>query len=339
MKNSFLFFYITKKKKEERRLNNNVAKQSVASNYAKTYTTFSGHDMVCIFEVPISGKLKYISKVVGSLQTVTYSIHDEKTPVRCLGDMNAKGYVYGKRTIAGTLIFTVFNKHWAHEIMEEYLKTYNINAHFLVDELPPINITISCANEYGQNARLALYGVTFVNEGQVLSINDNFTENTFQFYATDVDYLSNIPRGVGTDFNKKPTDNLPTISDKEANKNEIITNKSDSTVSSNTTQSNNENTTTEDSDPSQNMNTYVFFYEIKDKLNNIFRLSKTLTKKQATDLLNNLNARRNECNDEIAKKYLNKELTVEERMFQKERLNNEYRKLEQTINENTERQD
>jgi virion structural protein len=45
------------------------------------------------------------------------------------------------------------------------------------------------ANEYGDKSHLALYGVTFVNEGQVMSINDIYTENTFQFYAKDVDYL------------------------------------------------------------------------------------------------------------------------------------------------------
>ena len=159
-----------------------------ASEYAPTYASFSGHDMVVIFEIPIPNGPS-ISQVIGSLQTVTYSIHDEKYPIRGIGDMNAKGYVFGPRTIAGTMIFTVFNRHWARNMMDKYLAVLGKRAHFLTDELPPMNVTVSMANEYGQRARLAIFGVTFVNEGQVMSINDNYTENTFQFYATDVDYL------------------------------------------------------------------------------------------------------------------------------------------------------
>lgn len=161
------------------------------SIYGDTYTTFSGHDMVCSFELPLpTGGTLF--KIIGALQTVTYSIHNEKTPVRCVGDMNPKGYVFGTRTIAGTLIFTVFNKHWAKEMMEEYLKNAEVDAHMLTDELPPFNITVSCANEYGAEARLAIYGVTIVNEGQVMSINDVYTENTYQFFATDVDYMTDV---------------------------------------------------------------------------------------------------------------------------------------------------
>jgi hypothetical protein len=122
---------------------------------------------------------------------LTYSIHQDKRPVRAIGNMNAKDYVFGQRTIAGTLIFAVFNKHWAYEIMDEYRTAgEHGSAHFLVDELPPFQITISAANEYGFAARLALYGIRVVNEGQVMSTNDVYTENTYQFVATDLDYLT-----------------------------------------------------------------------------------------------------------------------------------------------------
>lgn len=166
-------------------------RHQLASDYARTYNSFSGYDMVVIFEIPLF-KGKSISEVVGSLQTLTYSIHEDKTPVRSIGNMNVRGYVFGPRTVAGTMIFTVFNKHWATSIMDKYLKVQDTVEHFLVDELPPLNVTISMANEYGQRARLALFGVTFVNEGQVMSINDSYTENTFEFYATDVDYLDDM---------------------------------------------------------------------------------------------------------------------------------------------------
>ncbi|WP_312339214.1 hypothetical protein [Anaerospora hongkongensis] len=160
------------------------------SSYTKTNTSFSGTDMVCSIDISLPDGTKAV-KVVGSLQTLTYSVHQDKQPVRALGNMNAKDYVFGPRTIAGTLIFAVFNKHWAYEIMDEYRKAGDLgSAHFLMDELPPFQITITAANEYGTAARLALYGVRIVNEGQVMAVNDVYTENTYQFVATDLDYLT-----------------------------------------------------------------------------------------------------------------------------------------------------
>lgn len=144
--------------------------------------------MVVIFEVPLlDGSV--ITRVIGECQTITYSVHNEKMPVRVLGDMNPKAYVFGNRTIAGSMVFTVFDEHWSNDMIAEYKKNMESSGHVLDDELPPINVTISMANEYGDKSHLALYGVTFVNEGQVMSINDIYTENTFQFYAKDVDYL------------------------------------------------------------------------------------------------------------------------------------------------------
>lgn len=184
--------------------------QGPMSIYGDTYTSFSGHDMVCTIDMPMPDGSNII-KVIGALQTLTYSIHDEKVPIRCVGDMNAKGYVFGPRTIAGTLIFSVFDKHWALKIMQEYLANKGVTAHFLADELPPFNMTVSCANEYGHDARLALYGITLVNEGQVMSINDVYTENTYQFYALDVDYLSDVTtKSANSTKNKR---NLPETDD------------------------------------------------------------------------------------------------------------------------------
>lgn len=189
------------------------------TEYGDTYRSFSGHDMVCTIDMPMPDGSNIV-KVIGALQTVTYSIHDEKVPIRCIGDMNAKGYVFGPRTIAGTLIFSVFDKHWAHFIMKEYLANKRLAAHFLADELPPFNMTISCANEYGYNARLAIYGITLVNEGQVMSINDVYTENTYQFYALDVDYLSDVVSKASNKISK--SENLPVTTKDGSTGNKVI---------------------------------------------------------------------------------------------------------------------
>ena len=181
----------------------------VASNFIPTYRTFSGHDMVVTVQVPIS-RNSNITKVIGAFQTITYSINNDKYPIRVLGDMNARRYVFGPRTVAGSIVLTVFDRHWMKELLGTYNKIKSeTERYFLMDELPAFNITISCANEYGHNAKLALYGVTIVNEGQVMSINDVYTENTYQFFATNVEYLDRVEKTSNSSGKKTATTNLP----------------------------------------------------------------------------------------------------------------------------------
>lgn len=166
------------------------------SIYTKTYTSFSGCDMVASIDIVVpdkNGNMCKISRVIGELQTISYSIHMDKAPVRSIGSVNAKDYVFGPRTIAGSLVFAMFDKHMAHEILMEANEGLgsDMSQMLLMDEMPPFNITISMANEYGQKARLAIYQIRIVNEGNVMSVNDVYTENTYQFVATDIEYLTN----------------------------------------------------------------------------------------------------------------------------------------------------
>ena len=162
-----------------------------SSEYIKTNTSFSGCDIVATIDLTLpSGKR--ITSVLGQIQTINYSTFMDKKPVRSLGNVNAKDYTYGPRTIAGTIIFTVFNRHWLHEIIEEYGDQESVSYEFLVDELPPFNITISMASEYGYQSYMAIYGIRLLSEGEVLSINDVYTENTYQFVATGLDYLKGV---------------------------------------------------------------------------------------------------------------------------------------------------
>ena len=127
---------------------------------------------------------------LASLQSFSYSCHTNRIPIRNIGSINVKDYVSGPRTIAGSLIFTVFNKHFAYEIIDNINSNYKTNESILVDELPPFDVTISLANEYGAASRLAVYGIQLVNEGQVMSVNDIYTENTYQYVARSIEYLN-----------------------------------------------------------------------------------------------------------------------------------------------------
>lgn len=171
------------------------------NDFTKSYTSFSGTDMVATCN--ILGE----TIVLGTLQTISYSLHMDRKPIRSIGNINAKDYTQGPRTIAGSLVFAVFDKHILYHMAEQFYqgngsykdnaytalydkyKSFTSNRHILSDELPPFDVTITLANEYGNKAKLAIYGIQLVNEGQVMSINDIYTENTYQFVAVDIDYL------------------------------------------------------------------------------------------------------------------------------------------------------
>lgn len=164
------------------------SKNEVKNNYFGN-NSFSGADMVAIMHISGLNGIKG-TYTLGSLQTLSYSTSMQRMPIRSIGNVNAKDYVMGQRTIAGSLVFAVFDKHFAYEAMKAIQGITEEEYHFLADELPPFDITITFANEYGKIAKLAIYGVRLINEGQVMSINDIYTENTYQYVATDIDYLS-----------------------------------------------------------------------------------------------------------------------------------------------------
>ena len=153
------------------------------------YNSYSGCDITVTASLPIiNGEAVGKYYTLGSIQTLSISTHQDKRPVRSLGVINAKDYVMGPRTIAGSMVFAVFNKHFATEIMNDLGATQQ--SVVLPDEIPALDITISFANEYGRMSRMAIYGVKIINEGQVMSINDLYTENTYQFVALGLEPLS-----------------------------------------------------------------------------------------------------------------------------------------------------
>ena len=157
----------------------------MARFYMDGYDSYSGCDIVVTASLPanlISGSSDNTHFTLGSLQTLSISTHQDKRPVRSLGQMNVKDYVMGQRTIAGSLVFAVFDKHFADKIMEGL-------GIWMPDEIPALNLTVTFANEYGRTSKMIIYGVKLINEGQVMSINDLYTENTYQFVALGMEPL------------------------------------------------------------------------------------------------------------------------------------------------------
>jgi len=155
---------------------------STVSN--EIYTSFSGTDA----KVSLSFKMGQ-PVPIGEAQTVTYSIFRPMVPVYNLGSPKPAGFVRGPRTIAGSIIFTVFDRNVLIAAMHKAYAQYDVsclNKPMLTDELPPFDIQITFLNEYGQSAILAIHDVHVTSEGQVSSIEDMITENTVQYIASDI---------------------------------------------------------------------------------------------------------------------------------------------------------
>lgn len=186
-----------------------------SNDFVRKYTSFSGCDMVASITLPQNVCSYPI--VIGNLQTVSYSIHREVSPVRKLGSINPIGWTKGTRTIGGSLIFTMFDKNLVYQLQEEILNRMhyiitsggklniellqkNQFANYIIENLkqqkicmdmmPPFDITVTMKNEYGtKSSQEIISGVVIADEGQVASIEDIITENTMSFMASDIQPL------------------------------------------------------------------------------------------------------------------------------------------------------
>jgi hypothetical protein len=174
--------------------------------YTKTFTSFSGSDIIATFG----------EKVIGELQAITYSVTREKAPIYTMGDPNPRSFSRGKRGIAGSLVFTVFDRDslwmmkqddnvYRHQgnttgySLDEMPGVHQISGQAFdkskwaggtkpvySDEIPPFDVTINFLNEYGQSTVMTIYGVEILNEGMGMSIDDITTEKACTFIARGI---------------------------------------------------------------------------------------------------------------------------------------------------------
>lgn len=168
--------------------------------------------MVAGVYVPIIDKFF----IFGELTTVSYSIHRELFPVRTLGRINPKGVTRSGRTIGGSLVFSVFDRHILFDIQHDLKGKYRqallernngkakdikgiLDQYIISDELPPFNIVISMSNEYSSaSSSLVIYGVRITDEGQIMSMEDMFTENQMRYMATGISLMKPASLGGGS---------------------------------------------------------------------------------------------------------------------------------------------
>lgn len=204
---------------------------SNASEFTNTYTSFSGCDIVCSFG----------SQILGELQGISYSVTREKAPIYTMGDANPRSFSRGKRGIAGTMVFVVFNRDALLAGLSEHIKANKVfhrnggdlnnqalsidewdkkmedslNAAstggsttadaalrtqavsiqadpVMADEIPPFDITISMANEYGKAAVMVIYGVEILNEGSQFSADNIQSQKACTFVARRIKSLEAV---------------------------------------------------------------------------------------------------------------------------------------------------
>ena len=146
---------------------------------------------------------------LGNLQTITTSMASSLSAVMNIGDSNATGFTRGQKTYAGSLIFTVLNKDPLDELLKLHTDFFkDASSDFVsADELPPLNIVIKGSSEHleerirtptGQvystdTITKVIYGVRLMQHGETISIDDFFTEQTYQYIAR---HVTNWNRGT-----------------------------------------------------------------------------------------------------------------------------------------------
>lgn len=177
----------------------------------QTFNSFSGVDITPIFQ----------GKPIGEIQAISYSVNREKAPVYTMGKADPRSFARGKRGIAGSLIFIVFDKHslldrfknatFSADKDEKGLRNkIGANALFkngagagsagqadnsfnqeetapwYADQIPPFDIVLAAANEYGAQATMKIFGVELLNENSGVSIDDIVTEQQYTYVARSI---------------------------------------------------------------------------------------------------------------------------------------------------------
>lgn len=190
--------------------------------YSGTYNSYSGADIVAYIYIPtditkqtaqvtdvqsimtpedikhqtlgkslvdVYGGDEPVMGILGTLQTISYSIFREVEPVRSLGKTYAHSYTRGPRTIAGTMVWATLDQHVLAKALRNAAISEQDPSSILVDQLPPFSIIITFNNEYGDVSTMGIYGIRMVNEGSTFSIDDIMTEQTNTYVATDIDMM------------------------------------------------------------------------------------------------------------------------------------------------------
>ena len=190
-----------------------TARPDTTYELEQTYKTIPGTIVKVLIEFPNyseDGKSAVIE--LDDVMTLSYSVFRVKVPVVTLGQNSVDGYGLGVKTVAGTMIRSVF---MTDRLSEFQTNCYLLNQEqiqerldnldgkmstgvplkdqlaFMKDDLSYFNIYMVSVSEelknYTSNAPFMkqemIIGAMIINNGQTYSIEDLITESTFSFQA------------------------------------------------------------------------------------------------------------------------------------------------------------
>ena len=199
------------------------------SKYTKTYSTFGGSDIVCSFNDVVIGECQAITYSITREKVAVYTLGSAEPRSFSRGKRGIAGnlvfIVFNRDALLSSLedrkitkykandVVTMLNEYDTRFLSMDKWDDYMTNAALesagqpdeytnalvndkakavYADELLPFDITISCANEYGQRAVTVIYGVEILNEGVGFSIDSPTSERAYTFVARAVDSMTPV---------------------------------------------------------------------------------------------------------------------------------------------------
>lgn len=201
--------------------------------------SFSGQDFNIWAYLPeVDTKAEDSAPVIfANLQTITTSLASSLAPVLAVGSDSVLGLTSGSKTFAGSLVFSVLDRDPLQDfIVREERRPRTVGYDFFtVDQLPPFNIVIQGSNEYlpgnwvsgkfqdpyGDKTEIfkLLIGVKLLTHGETISIDDFFTEQTYQYQAR---YITPWYTGTPSEYIRSAYNALPKLLDEDAIDEELI---------------------------------------------------------------------------------------------------------------------
>jgi hypothetical protein len=204
---------------------------AVQSEFTRGYNSFSGIDI----------KATFGTKVIGTLQGISYSVSREKAPIYTMGSADPRAFARGKRGIAGSMVFIQFDSEPLMYELANQLDTSRqlfflsdiddlrpeyrasdsetiavagvtvaseggVNVPgaavgdqesdvtsagsdqakalpWYADQIPPFDVVLTAANEYGALAIMKILGAELMNNGYGVSVDDIVSEHSFTYIA------------------------------------------------------------------------------------------------------------------------------------------------------------
>lgn len=173
-------------------------------------------DVTAYISVPILNKTDS-PIILANLHTISTSSYSDSFEVRELGSRYSSGMTRGPRTVGGTLVFATINQWQFSEVanqinkncFDNFTENSSLNNAYpsilYADELPPFNMYIFMANEYGKIGYRKIEGVNILGDSDVISVWNIKVDTTYLFKAIHI-----TPWQSGNPFNSTSTNTFNT---------------------------------------------------------------------------------------------------------------------------------